>query len=356
MDENEILSQLFDIASTLSATLDLDTLLKRIGSAAEQLTDAEASSIMLIDETGQNLYFKVATGEKGIVVKKMKIKIGEGIAGWIAQNKKSLIVNDVSKDPRFSGSFDKSSGFQTRSILGVPMMLGDELIGVAEVLNKKDAKEFTEADEKILQSLSSFASVSISNARMVEDQKNFFMYMIEILVQAIESYDPKLIGHTWRVAQITTAISRSLNITGTEYKNLHYAALLHDIGYIMSTKSVSIGQGVVSVQQQDTEKFHTIIGWETVRKINLLSGSAPIIRSHHENYDGTGYPDGLKGDQIPISANILHLAEYVDNLRISGMDESKIQELVKMNSGKRFNPVVVNTFLNEVLPLMETTV
>ena len=102
---------------------------------------------MLVDEDKQHLYFKTATGEKGTAVKKIKIKIGEGIAGSVFLTKESEIVNDVTKDPRFTGKIDQQSGFKTRSIIAVPIIIntadnGEEVIGVIEVLNKRESTGF----------------------------------------------------------------------------------------------------------------------------------------------------------------------------------------------------------------------
>jgi len=352
---NEILKELFEIAKSLSSTLDLDTLLKRIGDAAEKLTESEASSIMLLDEDKKHLSFKVATGEKSGIMKTLKVKVGEGIAGTIAQTKESLIINDVSKDKRFANSFDKSSGFKTRSILGVPLLIGDELIGVAEVLNKRNG-DFNEDDKEILQSLASLASVTILNARFSEDQKNFFIYIIEIIVQAIESRDPKITGHTWRVAQISTAIARAFGIEKEEYKNIYFGALLHDIGYLVGSKTMDLGQGIYGIQHTDLDKQHSLFGWEMVRKINILRNAAPIVKYHHENFDGSGYPEGLKGEEIPFGANIVALAEYVDELKIIGYSNEKIYEMVKLNRSKKFRPDIVDLFINKkLLPEEEIT-
>ncbi|OGS21349.1 MAG: hypothetical protein A2252_08905 [Elusimicrobia bacterium RIFOXYA2_FULL_39_19] len=340
--EQETLKQLFEIARSLSSTLDIDTLLKRIGEAAEQLTEAEASSIMLVDDDKENLFFKVATGEKSNILKKLRVKIGQGIAGTVAQTKESLVVDDVSKDSRFSGSFDKSSGFVTKSILAVPILLGNEIVGVAEVLNKKNGQSFTEDDKIILQSLASFASVSIVNARFAEDQKNFFVYIIEIVIQGIESRNAKLTGHTAKVAQISTAIARHMDLNQQDYKDIYYAALLHDIGYLSTTKSTFI-------------ETHPNMGWEMIRKINILKGAAPIILSHHEMFDGSGYPKGLIGEAIPIGARIISLAEYVEDMHAEGHSYDKIALMIQSNSSK-FDPKAAEIYLSEIAPLQRTEV
>lgn len=165
MSDTEKLTKFFEIVKSITSTLELDAVLRRIGDAAEELTNSEASSIMVVDDDKQHLYFRVAVGEKVAGLKKMKVKIGEGIAGTVALNKKAEIINDVSKDNRFTSRFDQQSGFKTRNILAVPMLVnnGKELVGVVEVLNKKDNKNYTEEDKLLLESLSDLAAVSSSS-------------------------------------------------------------------------------------------------------------------------------------------------------------------------------------------------
>jgi HD-GYP domain-containing protein (c-di-GMP phosphodiesterase class II) len=346
--DNTTLKKLFEIAKNLSSAQEIDTLLKRIGDAAEGLTESEASSIMLLNDEKTHLYFKVTTGEKGGLLKKMKVAVGQGIAGSVAQTKQSLIINDVSKDPRFSTAFDKTSGFITKSILAVPILSRDELVGVAEVLNKKGNLLYTEDDREILESLASLASVSILNAQFIEDQKNFFIYIIEIIVQGIEGHDIKLTGHTWRVTQMSTALGMALGLRDNDYRNLYYGALLHDIGYLSAAANIGADKDIFTAITQSPEKMHPTLGWDMVRKINILKNAAPVVFSHHENYDGTGYPQGLKDGEIPLGAQIVGIAEFVDEMRIMGYPGYKIAEMVKENSGKKFDPNLVDIFFKEI--------
>src|ERR1035437_10125947 len=117
MESNLTIQDFFTLARGLASTLDVDALLKRIGQSAEQMFLCDASAIMLLDEDQEHLFFKVATGVKGGLVIKFRIKRGEGIAGWVAQKRESVLVNDVTQDTRFTGQQDQSSGFKTRSVL-----------------------------------------------------------------------------------------------------------------------------------------------------------------------------------------------------------------------------------------------
>src|ERR1035437_3813079 len=139
MKSDLTIQDFFTLARGLAATLDVDALLKRLGQSAEQMFLCEASAIMLIDDDQEHLFFKVATGEKGGLITKFRIKVGEGIAGWAAEKREAVLANDVSQDPRFTGQQDQASGFTTKSVLCDPMLAGGELIGVLEILNKKES-------------------------------------------------------------------------------------------------------------------------------------------------------------------------------------------------------------------------
>jgi HD-GYP domain-containing protein (c-di-GMP phosphodiesterase class II) len=343
----EEVKELFNVAKSISSALDVDTLLKRIDAVAEKMTDAEASSILLLDEDHQTLSFKLASGEKGGVVQKFKVKLGQGIAGIVAKDRKPLMINDVSADARFDNFWDKASGFITKSIVSVPMIVDNELIGVMEALNKKDGGCFTENDLSVLESLAALTAVSIHNARMVEDQRNFFANMLEILVSSIESRDPHLGGHSWNVAELATTIGRQLEMGETEYKNLHYGALLHDIGLIKIRGNLTLADGVVTVRERDVESNHPRIGADIVCNINLLKGAAPIIRNHHENYDGTGYPDALAGKNISLGARIVAVAEAIEEMRMSGFPKERITQMLMSGKETRFDPELVDLFIKE---------
>lgn len=331
-------NEFFEIARTITSTNDVDSILKKIGSAAEKLTGARASSIMLLDDNKENLYFKVASGDKGMILTKLKVPVGEGIAGWVALNKQPLIIQDVSVDPRFTDKIDSKSGFKTKSILCVPIVVHDELIGIAEVLNKIDDSPFTENDKIILTNLSNFAAVAIVNAKSNSDQKNFFANVFEILTVAFEANDKGFRGHCFKVAQLSTAIARELNITGGKYKDIYYAAILHDVGFIAESN--------YSILEHSINKIHPIKGYEMIKNINLLKDAALLIKYHHLMYDGSGFPaEGLKKEAISIGSRIISLVEAVEDMRFSVYPEEKIRQTVEMQKGMKFDPVIADIYL-----------
>jgi HD-GYP domain-containing protein (c-di-GMP phosphodiesterase class II) len=337
--EPNFLQSLLNLARGLSATLDVDALLKKISQAAETMFLCEAASIMLLDDDKAHLYFKVATGEKGGLVTRFKVKLGEGIAGTVGATMQPMLINDVAADKRFNAQFDKLSGFQTKSALCVPMTANGELVGVLEVLNKKIPAGFSAADQGLLESLASLAALAIVNARVLGGFRNFYANTIEILITAIESRDMRMAGHCWRVAQRASTVGRQLGLDGQALKDLYYAALLHDIGFVKVAGGWNSGR-VLIMESPHQEQTHALIGAEMIRGIHILAGAATLITYHHENYDGSGFPKGLKGSEIPLSGHILSVLEATEEMRMSGMSEEQVAAALKDGSGTKFHPEV----------------
>src|SRR5579883_2865201 len=269
--------ELFSIANSLNSTLDLDFLLQKIGAAAEELLDSEASATMLVTDDRKNLFFKVASGEKAKALKTMTLPVGQGIAGWVALHQKPEVVHDTKTDPRFAGKFDKASGFVTRSLLCVPMIYRGELVGVVEVLNKRTGS-YGPDDISLLTSLASLASVAVTNAKVMADQKNFFSHVLELLGSVIETAKPAMEGHPVRSAKLSCAIGRALGVTGYDYQMLYYAGMLHDLGYVAFNNPAILSEmGIMEA----AEEQHPSMSVSMLEGINLIKGALPIIQAHH---------------------------------------------------------------------------
>ena len=164
--------ELFNSTSrAISSTLDLARLLEKIVNITESALDAEACSILLLDESTGDLLFTVASGDKADEVKKFRIKPGQGIAGWVLAHGRPLLISDAESDERFYREVDKKTGFRTRSMIAVPLMVKERIVGVIEVINKIDGTSFSEEDKETLTIMAGQIAVSIDNARMTEDLK-----------------------------------------------------------------------------------------------------------------------------------------------------------------------------------------
>ncbi|OQY33682.1 MAG: Fis family transcriptional regulator [Spirochaetaceae bacterium 4572_59] len=151
---------------------DIRSLLTHILESSTRLTGGESSSLLLLDAETDLLYFEIALGTKGNEVSKLTVKMGEGIAGWVAQNNQSLIVNDVEKDTRFYSGVDRNVGYTTSSILAVPLRMRDNCVGVIEVINKENDRKFTEEDLEWLEIFTNQASLAYQNAQSFKKVKD----------------------------------------------------------------------------------------------------------------------------------------------------------------------------------------
>ncbi len=167
MDTVENLKRVLALNSKINSTLDIDELLGIIMTTAGEVMRAEAASLMLLDEESKELVFRVALGEKGSELKeKFRVKLGEGIAGWVAQSGEPLMVNDPQTDQRFAGRFDNATGFQSKAIICVPMHAKDKIIGILEALNPVGRTVFSNEDLALFQTFADQAAISVENARL----------------------------------------------------------------------------------------------------------------------------------------------------------------------------------------------
>ncbi len=236
----EKLTALLEVGKAMASERDLDRLLQLILAEVTKVMGADRSSLFLVDKERNELWSKIA---QGLEMRELRIRIGMGIAGYVAQTGKTVNIQDAYADPRFNQETDQRTGYRTRTILCVPMRNKlDDVIGVLQVLNKLDGV-FTPEDEELLLALSSQAAVAIENAILYEDIQRLFEGFIKASVYAIESRDPTTSGHSERVAILTVGLAEKVDradfglfagitFSAQDMRELRYASLLHDFGKV----------------------------------------------------------------------------------------------------------------------------
>jgi len=168
------LAALLKASALINSSLQTNDVLNFAMKAAEEFMEAEASSVFELDPNKGDISVRLARGEKGVFMKSQRLKPGEGIAGWVIQSGKRMIVEDVKKDPRFSDRFDRETGFATRSLICVPLTIRGRIIGALQVLNKKDGNYFSKKDAELLTALAQQIAVALDNAKLYQRlEKNF---------------------------------------------------------------------------------------------------------------------------------------------------------------------------------------
>jgi HD-GYP domain-containing protein (c-di-GMP phosphodiesterase class II) len=340
---------LMEFSAIINSSLDTSHVRERAIQAASKLLQADAGSLLLVDPETNELFFEVATGDKGEKLKEIRLKAGEGIAGWVVQSGEPVLTNDVQGDPRFYKVADQTSSYETRSMVAVPVKSGKNVIGVLQAVNKCRT-DFTPEDLKMLTTLAHQVGPAIENARMYETMRESFYGVSMALAEALEKRDYYTGGHTNRVSAYCMAIGTRLDLGEKEMESLWLASILHDIGKIGVEDRVLQKPGKLDDEEFGIMSRHSEYGSEILSHIRSHRIVVPGVRGHHEKYDGTGYPDRLKGDEIPLVARIIAVADAFDAMtsdrpyRNSLTHRQAFAELERC-SGTQFDPDVVGAFL-----------
>gem|GEM_PF-2055316 len=344
------ISELMEISRILNLSLEPKIVRKKAIKAVTRLLDCETASLLLVDEERGELYFEVVLGEKGERVKEIRLKMGEGIAGWVAENNEAVLINDVKRDKRHSGRADEKSTFITRNMVCSPMVINDKVIGVLQAINKLEGKGFVTYELDLLKSLSHQVAIAVDNARLHDELRETFYQTAEALANAIEKRDPYTGNHTIRVMRYSMVLAEYFNLSYDDRENLRLASILHDVGKIGIEDSILRKNSPLSEYEFDKIKSHPNVGGEILGHIKRLEKVMPAIKYHHERIDGGGYPEGLKNEEIPFLAKIIAVADTFDAMttdrpyRAALSDQEAINEM-KKQAGTQLDTEVVKSFI-----------
>ena len=367
------LAILYEMDRRMAASLHVRDIQDFAVQSIPRVIGAEACSLLLWDEWEKALIVRAGEGWPTEYVGKARYRQGEGLVGWVFLERRAANVPDVSADPRWQSKYredEKLPSGRARCALAVPLILGKKTLGVLSVVNKiplptpagvegPGVSAFTEADEAILTSVAGQMAVALENARLYEDVRDLSIATIRSLATAIDARDPYTRGHSEGVTRLAVQLARELGWDGADLEMLEFAALLHDVGKIAVPDAILRKPGPLTSEEWDVMHRHPYYSRQIVAPVEPLRRLTPWMYHHHERWDGTGYPDGLKGDAIPLAARIIAVADVWDALRSDrpyrkAWPEEKAWEHIREQAGKHFDPRVVEVFL-ELLRGNEST-
>ncbi|MDD5286440.1 MAG: HD domain-containing protein [Desulfuromonadaceae bacterium] len=348
-DEKRKLHSLMEVAALINSSLDPDEIKRLAVETATSCVGADAASLLLLDSETEELYFEATTGEKSAQLKEIRLKPGQGIAGWIARRGGSSIIDDVTADKRFNADVDRATGYETRNMIVVAVASKERMVGVLQAINKHEGR-FTDDDLEMLETLANQVGTAIENALLYQEQRETFLGVTTAFAEALEKRDTYTGGHTRRVCEYSMAIARHLKLPEKQLEELHLSAILHDIGKIGVPDRVLQKPGKLEPDEFAEMNRHPVLGSEILEHIKSLRPMVDGVRHHHEKYDGSGYPDRKKGEEIPLMGRIIAVADSFDAMtstrpyRTALSHETALDELIAF-SGRQFDPGVVEAFI-----------
>lgn len=341
------------ITSSLDLRITLDILLEQV---INQL-QVDAADVLLYREPVHMLEFSAGRGWHGSGIRRTRMHLDEGQAARVAAERKMIHIPDLStpENGSWGSAFVKEEGFLC--YFGVPLIAKGSVKGVLELFHRTTFTPDTEWLE-FLETLASQAAIAIDDTQLFDHLQRSnaeltvaYDTTIEGWSRALELRDRETEGHTRRVTEITLELARSMGVFREDrLVQIHRGALLHDIGKMAIPDNILFKQSPLTEEEWQVMRLHPTYAYEMLSRIAYLHPALAIPLYHHERWDGTGYPKGLKGEQIPFEARIFAVVDVWDALTIKrpyreAWSLEKAQDYILSNSGTHFDPKVVEAFM-----------
>jgi hypothetical protein len=313
---------------------------------ARYALNASATSMILLGETRQSVVYRFTDGPLGRQVIKVASQQQLGLAGLVVQSGKSLKINAIGEDARFGRFKEEAAGVVVRSAVCVPLVINDKPIGVLEAFNRLDGNDFSDSDLSTMDGMAAGAAMTIHNVKLNESQLYSYRGRLQRLVA---NQDPREIAecnHSRRVVDYSLLAAREMGLSAEEQETIEYGAILHDVGMLGVPLEIIQKKEKLTNDEWIVIRKHPVMGYNLLGGMSSLNHVGKIILYHHERYDGKGYPSGLKGESIPLNAQIISVAEAFDAMTVKHAyrDAMTPQQALKelgQFSGTQFNPDAV---------------
>lgn len=353
------LSALRSIDLAIASGLDLKLLLSMLLDQVASLLGVDAASILLLNTETNTLNFSSGRGFDTTMLQHTRLKLGEGCAGIAALERKIVNIPNLAANKM---EFDRAPLFARERFVayyGVPLAAKGRTLGVLEIFHRSPLNPDGDWLD-FLNMISGQAAIAIDSAVMFRELQKSNVELglaydatIEGWVRTLDLRDKETEGHTRRVTEITVRLAASVGVEKENIVNIRRGAILHDIGKVAIPDHILLKPGPLTDDEWKIMRQHPIIAVDLLAPINHLSSALEIPRWHHEKWDGTGYPDGLHGDQIPYSARLFALADVYDALTSDrpyrkAWSKQDSLDYIESQSGRYFDPKLVPEFLKLV--------
>jgi hypothetical protein len=345
----EYISFIYDIEETIGHVTDDQASLDYILQKARDLIDADLV-IMQIPSKKKGSAFHVSEKIPAVLSNKTIVKnITTRLIDQLKKGYDYISYAEICTDTDIMQYFE---GYT--ALLVIPVMFDGSVEGIILFGRQQVGKEFTIGDKRMITVVSDIVAIVLTNSELFDDLNQFLFSLMKSFVTAIEEKDPYTRGHSDRVNNLSLKMGKALGIHAKEMKILNYASLLHDIGKIGIIESILNKPNKLTDKEYINIKQHPVKGNKILAHIKQLKECLPGILYHHERIDGTGYPQGLHGEEIPLISRIIAVADVYDAMtstrayRKALSTETTLQELQQV-SGTQLDPDIVDVFINNLL-------
>ncbi|HLJ59079.1 MAG TPA: HD domain-containing phosphohydrolase [bacterium] len=351
------LGALRSIDMAITASLDIHVTLNVIlDEVLSQLT-VDAADVLLLDAHTQRLRYAAGRGFRTGVLQHTSLALGEGHAGQVALDRRPCIIENLNLTP---GAFLHAPLLASEEFVAyyaVPLLAKGHVNGVLELWHRTPLFP-DQAWCEFLEALAGQTAIAVDSAALFNDLertnvdlKRAYDRTIEGWSRALDLRDEQTEGHAQRVADLTERLARRMGVPDTELVHIRRGALLHDIGKMGVPDAILMKSGPLTDDEWTIMRKHPVYARDMLAPIDYLRPALDIPYSHHEKWDGTGYPLGLNGVQIPLSARIFAVVDVWDALRSSrpyrvAVSTAEVVAHIREQSGKHFDPAVVEVFLS----------
>ncbi len=338
------LATLYEMSRALGSTLDMDELLGSVLDSALRIFDLDLGYVALRDRESSVLSIRAVRGGMSDAVNAVRSSMSE----WVVREGRPLIFNP---DPTGEGQVDVVTG--ARAALCVPLSSSEGTIGSITVGSEDLEYRFNAEDVRLLSTIANHVAIAIGNIELFSSLQDAYLATVRSLAAAVDAKDSFTRGHSDRVATYATRIAQRLGVAHEQRVALEMAAYLHDIGKIGVPEEILLKPGRLTEPEMAEMRHHPLIGANILKQVAFPWAITPVVRHHHEHFDGSGYPAGLKGEEIPLLARILTAADSFEAMTADrpyrrGFSEAEAIEELRRCAGTQFDPRVVETLVEIV--------
>src|SRR5262249_26729419 len=332
------------VSALLAGARDIDRLADATLRAILEVVQADRSAIVLrrTDSTGSPEVLAARSRAHAA----QRFAVSRTLVANVIRDGVSVFAHDASSDVRFA-SGESVIGQRVRSVMCVPLRTTDEVLGALYVDSLSGAGRFNEADLELLAAIGNQAGVAMHRVRLMGELERLLLDTIKAIASTIDARDGYTHRHSERVAALTAQLARELGMGETERETAELSALLHDVGKIAVPDAILNKPGKLTPEEYAEMQKHPVHGVHILGNIQsaTVKAALPGVQYHHERWDGSGYPDGLKGEDIPFLGRLLGVADFFDALTSSrsyrgALEPHDVIKMIEEGAGKHFDPTI----------------